>query len=164
MGWKVVTRKLGRAGGAKERAARQRQWDQKYGEGMWEIGYVLDGQFITQEEALDVVYYESYRSHFASHPEDLEELLSLAKALQNPHAKATTGVDLQVPAIIRYLQEHNLALRGSEWVDIGSWQGKRSHAISERLSPLHIRCSLFPKMTLEKFWQSKKCLAVWKDD
>ncbi len=42
-------------------------------------------------------------------------------------------------------------------------QGQRSHAISARLSPLTIACVLEPKMTLEQWWQKKKCLAVWVD-
>ena len=163
MAWKVVSRKIGQAGGIKERTARQRDWDKKYGDGLWEIGYVIDGEFVSQRDAEETVYYESYRKHFEENPRDLEELLSLAKAIRNPHAEATTGVDLQIPAVERYLEEKGLSLKGNEIVDIGSWKGKRSHAISERLSPLHIRCCLNEKLTLEKFWQSKKCLAVWID-
>ena len=45
----------------------------------------------------------------AAHPQDLTELLAIAKCLRNPHAEATTGVDLQVPAIMTYLQRHGLA-------------------------------------------------------
>ena len=113
-----------------------------------------------QEQALESVYYESYRQHFASHFQDLEQLVALAKSLRNPHAEATTGVDLQVPAIMTYLERHGLALHGSEMVDIGSWEGQASHPISIRLSPLHIKVVGDPKMTLESFWQTKKCLAV----
>src|SRR5262249_31385028 len=105
----------------------------------------------------------SYEEHFAVHPEDVEELIRLAKVLRNPHAEATTGVDLQVPAILSYLERHGLRLQGAEVVDIGSWQGKASHALSVRLSPLHIRLAGNPKMTLEQFWQDRKCLAVWED-
>ncbi|HZS04877.1 MAG TPA: hypothetical protein VFD58_08595 [Blastocatellia bacterium] len=100
MPWKVVERRIGRAGGLKERAARQREWDRKYGEGMWVVGYVIDGEFVTQEDALETIYYRSYEEHFTGHPEDLEELIQTARALRNPHAEATTGVDLQVPAIM----------------------------------------------------------------
>ena len=163
MSWRVIERRIGRAGGLHQRSERQREWDRKYGEGNWEVGYVLDGAFVPQEQALDSVYYESYREHFAEHPNDLEELIGLAKTLRNPHAEATTGVDLQVPAIMMYLERHDLKLRGTEVVDIGSWEGKASHSISIRLSPLHIKLKGDPKMTLEKFWQSKKCLAVWED-
>ena len=94
----------------------------------------------------------------------MEELLHLAKILRNPHAVATTGVDLQVPAIMTYLERHNLKLEGHEVVDIGSWEGQASHAISIRLSPLHLKYADNPKLTLEKFWQTKKCLAVWEDE
>ena len=126
------------------------------------IGYSIDGEFRSQEEALDCIYYESYVAHFKEHPSDLAELVATAKVLKNPHAIGTGGVDLQVPAISRYLKEHNLELEGCEAVDIGSFNNKRSHKLSIRLSPLHIKVVGNPKMTLEKFWQEKKCLAVWE--
>ena len=127
------------------------------------MGYVIDGDFVTQEDALESVYYRSYELHFEQHPDDLRELVETAKVLRNPHAEATTGVDLQVPAIMDYLERHELSLQGSEVVDIGTFNGDRSHALSVRLNPLHVKCALKPKITLEKFWQSKKCLAVWDD-
>jgi hypothetical protein len=164
MPWRIVERKIGRAGGERQRAGRQREWDRAYGPDQWAVGYVSDGVFVLQEDALESVYYRSYERHFAEHPEDLAELIALAKVLRNPHAEATTGVDLQVPAIMAYLERNGLVLRGSEVVDIGTWNGERSHAISVRLSPLHIRCALDPAVTLESWWQSKKCLAVWAEE
>ncbi len=161
MPWQVGERKVGRAGGTKRRTARQREWDRRYGEGKWAVGYVIDGAFVLQEEALESVYYRSYEEHFTAHPEDLEELIRLAGSLRNPHAETTTGVDLQVPAIMTYLERHGLRLQGTEIVDIGSWKGQASHPISVRLSPLHIKVTGDPKMTLEQFWQERKCLAVW---
>ncbi len=164
MPWKVVDRNIGRAGGLKQRTGRQHEWDEKYGEGSWTVGYVINGEFIPQETALETIYYASYEEHFSNHPDDLEELVKTAKKLRNPHAEATTGVDLQVPAITDYLSRHNLTLKGSQIVDIGSWQGEASHALSIRLSPLQIKAAGNPKVTLEKFWQSKKCLAVWETE
>lgn len=164
MAWKIIQRRIGQAGGFKQRRKRQQEWDQKYGEGNWAIGYIIDKEFIFQEEALDSIYYRSYEEHFRNHPDDLKELISLAKRLRNPHAEATTGVDLQVPAIMKYLEENNLELQGNEMVDIGSWKGQASHPISARLSPLHIKVTGDEKMTLEKFWQNKKCLAIWEED
>lgn len=161
MPWKVVERKIGRAGGVKQRTARQREWVRKYGEGSWAVGYVIDGEFVLQEDALESIYYHSYEEYFAAHPEDLEELIRLAGRLRNPHAEATTGVDLQVPAILTYLERHGLRLQGTDIVEIGSWKGQASHPISVRLSPLHIKVTGDPKMTLEQFWQERKCLAVW---
>lgn len=163
MAWKMVERKIGRAGGEKQRTARQREWDRKYGTDSWAVGYVIDGDFVLQEEALESVYYRSYEAHLDDHPEDLRELIHTARALRNPHAEATTGVDLQVPAILRYLERHGLQLHGNELVDIGTWNGERSHPISVRLSPLQVRCVLEPKLTLEEFWQRRKCLAVWSE-
>jgi hypothetical protein len=163
MAWKVVERRIGRAGGVKQLEGRQREWDRKYGEDAWMVGYVIDGGFVPQEEAIGTIYNRSYEQHFAEHPEDLEDLIKTAKVLRNPHAMATTGVDLQVPAIMSYLKQRGLALQGAEVVDIGSY-GDRSHALSIRLSPVHIRVAGDSTMTLEKFWQNKKCLAVWEDD
>lgn len=162
MAWKIIDRKIGRAGGIKRREARQRDWDRQYGEGNWAIGYVIDGEFVDQDTALDTIYYQSYVQHFDNNQHDLQELVTLAKVLRNPHAEATTGVDLQVPAIMEYLKRHEITLEGEEVVDIGTWQGLSSHPISVRLSPLTIKCCIKPKMTLENFWQSKKCLAVWE--
>lgn len=161
MAWKVVERKIGKAGDLKQRQKRQREWDKKYGDN-WMIGYVMDGEFISQEDALESVYYESYAEHFQEHPDDLKELIETAKTLKNPHSELTGGVDLQVPAIMQYLDQNNLELQGKDVVDIGSF-GTRSHKISVRLSPLTIKVIGNPKMTLEKFWQEKKCLAVWND-
>lgn len=73
-------------------------------------------------------------------------------------------MDLEVPAIMNYLERHGRSLNGTEVVDIGSWKGQTSHAISIRLSPLHIKATGDPKTTLEQFWQEKKCLAVWEDE
>jgi hypothetical protein len=162
MSWRVVRRRIGRAGGVREREQRQRDWDRRYGEGNWEIGYVIGGAFVRQDDAFEAVYYRSYAEHFAAHPEDLAELLRLAKRLRNPHAEATTGVDLQVPAVLLYLERHGLQLQGSEVVDVGTWQGQASHALSVRLSPLQVRAAPDPKRSLERFWQEEKCLAVWE--
>jgi hypothetical protein len=164
MAWRLVGRRIGRAGGAKRRTARQREWDSKYGEGNWEVGYFMEGRFVPQEEAFETVYYRSYADHFAAHPGDLEELIGLAGRLRNPHAEATGGVDLQVPAILAFLERNHKNLKGGEVVDIGSWQGRVSHPISVRLSPLHVRLSGDPKRTLEQFWQEEKCLAVWEQE
>lgn len=124
----------------------------------------MDDQFVRQEEALDSVYHRSYDLHFAEHPEDLAELIALARVPRNPHAEATTGVDLQVPAIHDYLRRHGLELQGREVVDVGTWHGSASHPISVRLSPLTIRCAADPERSLERFWQERKCLAVWEDE
>ncbi|MCA9176532.1 MAG: hypothetical protein KDB14_18720 [Planctomycetales bacterium] len=161
MGWQIVERRIGKAGGIKRRTARQREWDRKYGN--WAVGYLIDGEFVTQDEAIETVYYRSYEEHFRKHPRDLTELIHIAKSLRNPHAEATTGVDLQVPAILEFLRRNGLRLQGSEVVDIGTWDGQCSHPIGVRLSPLTIQCAIKPKMTLESFWQEKKCLAVYVD-
>jgi hypothetical protein len=50
MPWKVVERRIGRAGGVKQREGRQREWDRKYGEN-WAVGYVLDGEFVLGDKA-----------------------------------------------------------------------------------------------------------------
>jgi len=161
MAWEIIEWRIGKAGNLKQRQQRQQQWDEKYGSN-WVIGYVIQGTFVSQEDALETVYYASYAAHFDKYPEDLKELIKTAKLLRNPHALKTGGVDLQVPAILNYLERNNLRLEGKEVVDIGTY-GKRSHKISVRLSPLTIKAIGYPKMTLEKFWQDKKCLAIWEE-
>jgi hypothetical protein len=66
-------------------------------------------------------------------------------------------------SVYGYLTRHGLSFRGDEVVDIGSWEGRASHTISIRLSPLTIPAPGEPKLTLEQFRQRKKCLAV-RDD
>lgn len=162
MGWEIVERKIGKAGDRKQQQKNQSVWDKKYGEGAWMIGYTIAGEFVSREEALECVYYKSYETHFETHPEDLAELIQTAKTLRNPHALLTGGVDLQVPAILQYLHKNGLSLEGKEVMDIGSY-GNRSHKLSVRLSPLTIKAFGQEKLTLEQFWQDKKCLAVWVD-
>jgi hypothetical protein len=163
MGWDIVERRLGRAGGVKQREARQHEWDRKYGEN-WAVGYVIDGAFVLQDDAVEQVYQASYEAFLDAHPDVLDALVRTAKVLRNPHALATGGVDLQVPALHEALRRRGLGLAGDEVVDIGSWQGQASHALSVRLSPLHLPCAAAPGMTLEKFWQERKVLAVWRED
>jgi hypothetical protein len=55
VGWKVVERKIGRAGGEKQRVARQRDWDRQYGPDAWAVGYIIDGDFVLQDNALESV-------------------------------------------------------------------------------------------------------------
>lgn len=164
MSWHIVRKRIGRAGSFKQRTRRQHEWDRIYGEDIWAVGYLIDDRFVQQEEAWEIIYYRSYEEHFTRHPLDLEELIALAKRLRNPHAEATTSVDLQVPAIMEYLRRHHLTLQGKELVDIGSWQGRASHPISVRLSPLQIKVVGSPRMTLEQFWQEEKCLAIWQSE
>ena len=57
MSWKIVERKIGKAGSLKQRQKRQSQWDKKYGDN-WMIGYMIDGAFISQEDALESIYYK----------------------------------------------------------------------------------------------------------
>lgn len=163
MGWKIVERKLGRAGNPKQQRSRQSEWDKKYGYDNWMIGYIVDGKFVSSENAFDKIYYPSYVMHFEKHPTDLEELIKTAKSLRNPHAEATGGVDLQVPAIMKYLQKYQLVLQGNELVDIGTYGNQPSHKLSVRLSPLQIKVIYNEKITLEQYWQDKKVLVVWDE-
>ena len=160
MAWKNVERKIGKAGDIKQQRKRQSEWDKKYGEN-WIIGYVIEGDFVSQEDAMELIYYKSYEEHFENNPNDLNELIQTAKSLRNPHSELTGGVDLQVPTIYKYLERKGLKLLGKEVVDIGTY-GNRSHKISVRLSPLTISAYGY-NMTLEKFWQDKKCLAIWEE-
>jgi len=70
MPWKIVERKIGRAGGEKQRHARQREWDRQYGADQWAVGCMIDATFTLHEDALESVYDRSYESHFAEHSAD----------------------------------------------------------------------------------------------
>ena len=91
MPWRVVEKKIGRAGGLQQRTARQREWDGQYGEDNWEVGYVIDGEFVPQNEALESIYYRSYEEHFAAHPEDLEELAPHRQEAAEPARRGDDG-------------------------------------------------------------------------
>jgi len=78
MSWKIIERKIGKAGNLKQRQKRQSEWDKKHGEN-WMIGYIINHEFISQEDALENIYYESYRLHFENYPKDLIELIKTAK-------------------------------------------------------------------------------------
>jgi hypothetical protein len=124
MPWKIVERRIGRAGGPKQRAQRQREWDRRYGEDLWAIGYIIDGEFVHQEQALDTVYYRSYEAHFETHPDDLDELVTVAKTLRNPHGLARAEHSPQ-PAddrLRRRAQSHARAVlaaaKGARRVDV----------------------------------------------
>jgi hypothetical protein len=60
MACQIVKHRIGRAGSYKQRTARQAEWNATYGEGRWIIGNSIDGAFITLEDALESVYYQSY--------------------------------------------------------------------------------------------------------
>jgi hypothetical protein len=70
---------------------------------------------------------------------------------RNPHAEATTGVDLQVAAVLKYLGRHGRRLERAEVVDIGTWQGRASHPAGLRLTPLNVPLAGTRKMTLKPF-------------
>ncbi len=50
MPWRIVERRIGRAGGLKQRTARQREWDEKHGRDNWLIGYVAGHPDMTLEK------------------------------------------------------------------------------------------------------------------
>ena len=76
MPWRVVEKKIGRAAASSSGRPASGNGTRRYGEDNWEVGYVIDGEFVPQQEALESIYYRSYEEHFAAHPEDLEELLA----------------------------------------------------------------------------------------
>ena len=47
-----------------------KEWNQKFGEN-WMIGYVIEGEFVSQEDALESIYYQSYKEHFENNPDVL---------------------------------------------------------------------------------------------
>jgi hypothetical protein len=132
------------------------------GNGDGEVGCFIARRFVPQEEDLKSVYYRSYAGHFSAQANDLDELIAVTGKHRNSYAEATGSVDLQVTAILTYLEQNGLTPEAREVVDIGSWQGRVSHAASVRLSPLHVRLAFDPNGRLAQLWQEKKCLAIWE--
>ncbi len=87
MGWKVVERRIGRAGAAKRRMARQREWDRAYGEGNWDTGYLIQGDFVSQEAALESIYYASYELHSRSTRKTSKNYCRLHECSETPTQK-----------------------------------------------------------------------------
>lgn len=158
-----VVKKIGRAGGKLEREKRQKEWDRKYGKGRWEVVYVFDGKVYTRAEALERFYEESYYQYLKNHPKTVEKLCSMAKELYNPHAEATGGVDLQCPAVLKALERLGKKLQGNQRIAIGTY-GSKSGAkfpdISYELSPFNVPLWCDPHISVERFWQGYKFLAV----
>lgn len=158
-----VVEKIGRAGGPTERARRQREWDEKYGKGRWEVVYLFNGRIYTREEALKEFYNKSYYLYLKEHPETVRKLCEMAKEIYNPHAEATGGVDLQCPAVLEALQKLGVSLCGDQRVAIGTYgakKGRKFPSISYELSPFNIPLWCKPEISVEKFWQDYKFLAV----
>jgi len=51
----LVAAGVSRAGGVKQRTARQREWDEKYGASQWAVGYTIDAAFVLQDAALESI-------------------------------------------------------------------------------------------------------------
>ncbi len=85
MPWTIIERRLVRAGDRKRQQNGQREWTKTYGENR-AVGYVLNGELVLQEDALEQVYVKSYEEHFAL-PRYLDALCALAKTLRNPHSR-----------------------------------------------------------------------------
>lgn len=158
-----IIEKLGRAGGPKNRQKKKEEWDRKYGEGNWEIVYFYNNKIYTREEALSEFYNKSYYIFLKNNPNITMRLCLLARELYNPHAEATGGVDLQVPAVLEALDRLGRELTGKERIAIGTWgskYGKKYPPISHQLSPFKIPLWCDRRISVEKFWQEYKYLAV----
>lgn len=158
-----IVEKLGQAGGPKNRERKKKEWDEKYGEGNWEVVYFYKDKIYTRDEALKQFYNESYYIYFKTHPNTTMRLCLLAGELYNPHAENTGGVDLQVPAVLEALDRLGRKLTGKERIAIGTWGskfGKKYPPISHELSPFKIPLWCEPSISVEEFWQDYKYLAV----
>jgi hypothetical protein len=161
-----IIEKLGRAGGPEKREKARVEWNKKYGEGNWEIVYFYNGKIYSRDEAMEEFYNKSYYEYLKNHEETLDKLCNMAAMLYNPHAEATEGVDLQVPAVLRSIEELGRKLQGKEIVAIGTYgykDGIKYPPISWELSPFRMPLWCDKKLSVEKFWQEYKYLAV-KDE
>lgn len=178
--------KIGRAGGVFKRKKQQLEWDNTYGKGNWQVGYVWKGETYTREEALEKFYNASYLNYMRNNPHLVKEVCQSAKELFNAHAIFTTGVDLQVPAVLQALEALGEKLKGHKMISIGSYQVKRWTPeievlakqfdleviitatgkkikypnISYELSPYKVPFWKGISTSLENFWQNNKYLLV----
>lgn len=158
-----VVEKLGRAGGPKNRERKQKEWNQKYGEGKWAVVYQYNGTVYTREEALEHFYNRSYYEYLKRNPYLANQLCQMAGELYNPHAVETGGVDLQCPAVHEALKKLGLSLQGTEKVAIGTWgtkYGRKYPSISYKLSPFRVPLWCDSATSVEEFWQNYKFLGV----
>lgn len=176
-----IIEKIGRAGGFKNREAVQKEWDNLYGEGNWTVGYVYNNQAYTREEALNTFYNQSYLEFIKNNFKKINsDLIQIASELFNPHAVFTTGVDLQVPAVMNALNQLNVELQGHKKIAIGSFQVKfwnpRNLNIAKKynmeisdnriiypeitnfLSPFRVPLMCDKNVSIEDFWQNYKYL------
>lgn len=158
-----LVEKLGRAGNSKNRDAKLNEWNTKYGEGNWEVVYSYKDNIMTREEALREYYYKSYYLYMDKNKSLTNELCNTAKSIYNPHAENTGGVDLQCPAVMFALGKLGITLSGSQKIAIGTWgsnKGIKYPSISYKLSPFKVPLWCDDFISVEKFWQEFKYLAV----
>ncbi|QUH21918.1 hypothetical protein [Alkaliphilus sp. B6464] len=158
-----IVKKIGRAGGPKNREKSKNEWDKKYGVGKWKVVYQYNNEIYTREQALEKFYNRSYYEYLKNHPTTLNNLCNMANSLYNPHADATGGVDLQVPAVYKALEHLNKSLQGAQRIAIGTWgykQGIEYPQISWELSPYKVPLWCNKDISIEVFWQDYKYLAV----
>lgn len=158
-----VVEKLGRAGGPRNRERKQKEWNEKYGEGNWAVVYQYNGKVYTREEALENFYHKSYYDFLKKNPHLANQLCAMAKEIYNPHAEATGGVDLQCPAVHEALEKLGLSLHGDKRVAIGTWgtkYGRKYPSISYKLSPFQVPLWCDSSISVEEFWQDYKYLGV----
>lgn len=180
--YKIVERKIGRAGNRQQIAKKQEVWNKKYGEGNWLTGYEIDGQFRTREFVIREIYDESYFIFLDANPEVVKELVN-SGGVYNPHAILSNSFDIQAATVERYMQSRGLSFEGEGLLPIGSYQPKYNKEpvlkkalelglvvqddkivypkIAYTLNPFNVPCLLNSEESIEVFWQSDiKCLAV----
>lgn len=158
-----IVEKLGRAGGPKNREKMKKNWDEKYGKDNWEVVYFYNDKIYTREQALKEFYELSYLEYLKNNKNIADLLCNIAKELYNPHAEMTGGVDLQVPAVTKALEQLGLTLKGNQRIAIGVYgtkQGIKYPYVSWKLSPYAIPLWCNSKIDVENFWQNYKYLAI----
>jgi len=141
-----------------------------FGKDGWEIKYLVGGEVISDEEALQL-YEDAYYTHFKAHPEELETLLEMASNVYDTSetnvesgadyaVQETEGRHLHDIAIRRVVQKLGKTFRGDQLVRI---RGPKTEGFryGPGKIPFH-KPELVPQPALKGWWDAGSIEEFWQ--
>ena len=166
-----------------DRDGRYRQFDLRYGEGNWAVGWKDGDRYLPFAEAMIAHYERSYEAFLGEHPEILDQLEAFANVYDDAESNVNSDLDylaqetehthVQDIAIRRCMANRGRWFQGTELLQIRDEVG--SHELSLTLSPGRIpfhdpseireRAEADPQQwwqagSVEDWYQSNKTLLV----